>query len=154
MLRQLYTYVMQKKSVLFFPNAGFTLLELLVVISIIGLLIALGVTSYSTVQKNGRDAKRRSDMKAVQSGLEQYKAANGSYPDVANCAAADITTVLPAGLPSDPKEENNDYYFACSTTAYCACATLENTGSGNASGHSGTDCLLGSGNLFCVENLQ
>jgi len=64
---------------------GFTLLELLVVISIIGILIAMGTVAFSTAQKRGRDSKRRGDLKAVQAAFEQYNATNTGYS--ASCAA-------------------------------------------------------------------
>ena len=51
---------------------GFTLIELLVVISIIGILVAVAVASYTGAQIKARDARRRSDMKAIQSTMEQY----------------------------------------------------------------------------------
>lgn len=153
----LYTEDMSKNFSSFQQKSrGFTLLELLVVISIIGLLIALGVASYTTAQQNGRDAKRRSDMKAVQSAFEQYYAVNGAYPDDAGCTPADpaITSVMPAGLPSDPKPGQTAYSFSCSTDAYCSCALLEKQDGGNAAAPSGTSCNLGTGSYFCVENLQ
>src|SRR3990167_5250220 len=60
---------------------GFTLMELLVVISIIAILISIGLTSFSTAQKKARDSKRKSDIKEVQNALEQYYSVCGSlYP--------------------------------------------------------------------------
>ena len=65
---------MSKKQI----NA-FSLLELLVVISIMGLLIAMGAVAFATVQQRGRDAKRRADMQGIQKAFEQYNAVNSSY---------------------------------------------------------------------------
>lgn len=59
---------------------GFTLVELLVVISIIAILSVIGITVFSSAQKSGRDAKRRMDLKAIAQALEQYKMVNGAYP--------------------------------------------------------------------------
>ncbi|OGF99809.1 hypothetical protein A2Y99_03650 [Candidatus Gottesmanbacteria bacterium RBG_13_37_7] len=60
---------------------GFTLIELLVVISIIVTLMAIGITSYSTVQSKARDSKRKSDIADIQSALEQYySVCNYVYP--------------------------------------------------------------------------
>jgi len=136
-------------------NLGFTLLELLVVISIIGILLAVGATAFSTAQKKGRDSRRRSDMKALQSAFEQYYATNGSYSDCTTMGSANLT----GGYTSvvDPKN-SGDYIYQCTGSStsgtYCACAKLE-TKNGNSSlndcdhySHSATN------DYFCVSNLQ
>jgi prepilin-type N-terminal cleavage/methylation domain-containing protein len=140
---------------------GFTLMELLIVIGIIGILISISVASYSSAQKKGRDSRRYADMKAVQNAYEQYYADNnGSYP-----ATCDVigTTYLPAGFPTDPKnytgagpETTFFYDFAnshCSATSYCFCGHLE-SGTGNASAPGTSTCTYSSGSYYCVGNLQ
>jgi len=60
---------------------GFTLIELLVVISIIGILAALGIASYSRAEKNTRDTQRMSDLGQYRIALENYASANNmTYP--------------------------------------------------------------------------
>lgn len=59
---------------------GFTLIELLVTISILAILMMIVLISYINVMKNGRDAKRKSDLAMIQSALEQYHADQGYYP--------------------------------------------------------------------------
>ena len=59
---------------------GFTLIELLVVISIIGLLAAAGLATFSSAQKRARDARRISDIKAIETALAQYYTENNMYP--------------------------------------------------------------------------
>lgn len=130
---------------------GFTLLELLVVISIIGILLALGAVAYSTAQQKGRDAKRRGDIKALQSGFEQYYAGNdNAYGTCANMQAD--TSIFPGGAPSDPRPDFYSYTCTADTTAntYCVCAELE-TGGGNATAN---NCAVGAGDYFCLTNLQ
>ncbi|MGB9883476.1 MAG: type II secretion system protein [Microgenomates group bacterium] len=89
---------------------AFTLLELLVVIGIIAILVALGTTSYSTAQKKSRDAKRKSDLKAIQNALEQYYSicsyvyptpAAGYVPSSIICN--NPYTVIMSSTPKDPK---------------------------------------------------
>lgn len=136
---------------------GFTLLELLVVISIIGILIALGTVSYSAAQKKSRDAKRRADIKSLQNGFEQYYSQSGRY-----CQnTTELGTMFSGSLPVDPKT-GNSYDFGFDTVspvgeAYCVCASLEIANTGNAYGRSGTTCTFsgtGNKNYFCAQNLQ
>jgi len=137
-------------------NSGFTLLELLVVISIIGILIALGTVSYSVAQRKSRDAKRKGDVKSLQNGFEQYYSQNGRYPQNTD----ELSTVFSGSLPLDPRT-GNSYDFGLDTSVpigenYCVCATLEITNSGNASGRSGTTCNFSASGerYFCAQNLQ
>jgi prepilin-type N-terminal cleavage/methylation domain-containing protein len=129
-------------------SKGFSLLELLVVISIIGILIALGTAAFSTAQRKSRDAKRRGDVKAIQNAFEQYNADNSAYG--ASCAAMGTSTYLPGGMPVDP-QSGASYSCGSSASAYCVCATLEEAGSGNASD---AGCTFGAGDYHCAVNLQ
>lgn len=60
---------------------GFTLIEVLVVITIIGILMSILVLNFEESRKRARDNVRKSDLKSVQLALEVYKAQNGKYPD-------------------------------------------------------------------------
>ncbi|TSC66686.1 MAG: hypothetical protein CEO21_125 [Microgenomates group bacterium Gr01-1014_80] len=61
-------------------SKGFTLIELMVVIAILGILSAIGMVTYQAVNRNSRDAKRQADLKIIQSALEQYHADQFFYP--------------------------------------------------------------------------
>lgn len=133
---------------------GFTLLELLVVISLIGLLVGIGSVSYTSAQKKSRDARRKGDMKAVQNGFEQFYAENLRYPKT----SGEGDTAVVGGLPQDPKNSGSYVYTieydATAGAGYCSCGLLESD-AGNASGLSGsTTCSYGTGDYFCVSNLQ
>lgn len=135
---------------------AFTLLELLVVISIIGILVALGTAAFSTTQKKSRDARRKADIKALQNGFEQYQARENSYPS--SQLEANDSVIFPAGLPEDPKGEGeNVYTLNLSADAFCVCALMESsTGNSNALPNPGdpTTCSYGSGDYYCLSNLQ
>jgi len=60
---------------------GFTLIELMVVVAIMGLLAALAVISLNNARARARDARRISDVKQVQTALELYYLDNQEYPD-------------------------------------------------------------------------
>ncbi len=65
-------------------SKGFTIVELLIVIIIIGILAALVLNSFRGVQERARDTERQTDINAQQSQLEVYFTDNGEYPTLAN----------------------------------------------------------------------
>ena len=65
---------------------GFTLVELLVAVSVIGLLSSIIYASFGESREQARDRARMSSLKQLQLSIEQYRAQNGSYP-VAGCGA-------------------------------------------------------------------
>lgn len=71
---------MKKKNVYVKPNRGFTLIELMVVVLIIMLLASAVIVSLNQARKQGRDAKRISDMNTVATAMQQYYADNHMYP--------------------------------------------------------------------------
>lgn len=62
---------------------GFTLLELLIVIAVIGLLSTVAVVALNQARAKGRNTKRVGDIKAVHTALELYYAENKAYPAMA-----------------------------------------------------------------------
>src|SRR5262249_29684219 len=62
------------------PEKGFTLVELLVVIVILGILAAVVVFAVSGSTDNAQKKSCSAELSAVETGLEAYKASEGSYP--------------------------------------------------------------------------
>jgi prepilin-type N-terminal cleavage/methylation domain-containing protein len=62
-------------------SAGFTLMELLVVVAIIGMMTAAITISTSSARVQSRDAKRKADLANVAASLEVYFSELRAYPD-------------------------------------------------------------------------
>ncbi len=118
---------------------GFTLIELLVVISIIGVLAALTLVSFSGAQKQTRDTERRSDLNQYRNALENYAASNdGAYPtlsagDVTDTACNGNDGALDPFLSSCPADPNNadgylEYQIWSNGSDYTLWADLESGG--------------------------
>ena len=119
---------------------GFTLLELLVVIGIIGILVSLITVSFANAQKSGRDSRRRQDLVSIQNAMEQYYAANNfQYP---TCGGGAVTcnalaTYMQGGVvPTDPLSTTvggvtyqYTYSYNVAGADYTVTAYLEKTGS-------------------------
>lgn len=118
---------------------GFTLIELLVVISLIGILAALALVSYTGTQKQARDTQRKSDLKQYQNSLEIFANKNdGLYPSYdGNLTALCSTLGIDSSCPEDPRvdEGNSPYKYQSDgsgglnvdATQYVIWAELENT---------------------------
>ncbi len=61
-------------------DRGFTLVELLVVLSVIGLLPSVIYASFDESRAQARDRARMAELRQVQLVIEQYRAQTGSYP--------------------------------------------------------------------------
>lgn len=61
-------------------SSGFTIVELLIVIVVIGILAAITTVAYNGIQQRSRDAQRSSDIATLQKALEMYHVDNGGYP--------------------------------------------------------------------------
>lgn len=60
--------------------SGFTIVELLIVIVVIGILAAITIVAYNGIQSRAHDAAIRSDFHNIVTKLEMYRVDNGFYP--------------------------------------------------------------------------
>lgn len=59
---------------------GFTLIELMIAISVVAILSTIGLITYSQGQKSARDSKRKQDLREITAALELYYSDNKHYP--------------------------------------------------------------------------
>jgi prepilin-type N-terminal cleavage/methylation domain-containing protein len=109
-------------------QSGFTIVELLIVIVVIGILATLVIVTFSGVQQKARDTKRETDVKALASQLEVYYANNGSYPALAQLqdntwVQANLKGLDVAGLVAPNGTGTNTISGTASTTTYQYVAT-------------------------------
>jgi len=69
-------------------NKGFTIVELLIVIVVIGILALLVITTYSGIQQKARNSKRQTDLQSLQTQLEAFFSQNGYYPNLTDMNSA------------------------------------------------------------------
>jgi len=78
---------------------GFTLIELMIVVSIIGILATLAVPSYHSSVMKAKEAALRQDLSTLRDVLDQHKADQGKYPP---SLSALVGTGYLRGIPKDP----------------------------------------------------
>ncbi len=78
---------------------GFTLIELLIVLAIIGILVAIGIPVYNTTMLNAARKAHDSNLRMIDSAVQQYRAGEGSYPKTID----DLTTAGNKYLDELPK---------------------------------------------------
>lgn len=128
---------------------GFTLVELLIVVAIIGILSTLLTANFIGVRQRGRDAQRKSNLRQIQSALELYRSDQGGYPDATSspftCGAQftsiDQKSIYMQTVPCDPAGGSYSYTQPNGNNTYRLIACLENQND------SETDVNKGSSNL-------
>lgn len=119
---------------------GFTIVELLIVIVVIGILAALVITTFTGIQQQARDTERKADIKALQGQIEAYYANKGNYPTRTNVNDATWRSTNMKGLDAealkDPKGSAQtlaatvsatQYRYDVLTSASATCETDETT---------------------------
>jgi len=86
---------------------GFTLIEVMVVVVILGILAALVVPKIMNRPDEARITKARQDLRAIESALNLYKLDNYSYPSTDQGLEALVTR--PSGIPEAPQWKAGGY---------------------------------------------
>ena len=131
---------------------GFTLVELMVVIIVIGILATITVVTFNGAQQRARTSALVSDMKQVSKQLEVYKATKG--------AATTYPTSLPGASITVGTSASYIYNPSSDTTSYCVSAkslvdptlvySMSNTSDGPVAGSS--LCATGATNVIASSD--
>ncbi len=150
-------------------KSGFTLVELLVVVAIIGVLAAVLIVGLNplTQFKKARDARRKSNLREIKTGLELYYNVNGLYPassggQIVGCGEPASAcnwgsewkrgdVVYMKTLPADPLTTQSYQYTQETNNSYHIIATLEMTTDTSAAETQAT-CSVGSGAQYVACN--
>lgn len=153
-------------------SKGFTLVELMIVVSIIALLAVVGVVVFSNIQRSSRDSRRRADIESIAKALEADKASknadtysqisidmfsNGLVPvdpgSRSYCISPTSPSLTPGGIPSAWTNNSCNGLAGYAkvavgtptvgATGFRVCASLEDTSAaGTTNG------------VFCLSNQQ
>lgn len=88
---------------MFKNEKGFTLIELMIVIAILGILAAVAIPNFLNARGKAQDASALSSLEAVKTALEMYAADNGVYPTLANATGTALSTALGEDFPTNIK---------------------------------------------------
>lgn len=128
-------------------QSGFTIVELLIVIVVVGILAAISIAAYTGTQQRARDSARTTAVRQIQRALELYRVEHGRYPPqvaIATNAPPGFTGIWGTGyqysvdtrdnwlqslvsagfassIPKDPMNDNDHYfaYYASNSIGVC-----------------------------------
>ncbi len=123
-------------------SEGFTIVELLIVIVVIGILATLVIVTFTGIQQKARDSQRQTDINALDSHIEAYYAQTGNYPTLAQLTDATwrgtnmkgldpgaLTAPNQTAMPTSAAPTTNLYQYAPThddgTTACTATGTAD-----------------------------
>jgi len=98
-----------------FRRKGFTIIELLIVISVIAILVGIALPRFRGMQDEGNVAKAHGELRTLQTAVESYREHHTTYPaDIATATLSAATPQIIATAPTDPFNPGNGYQYIVS----------------------------------------
>ncbi|MDZ7586199.1 MAG: prepilin-type N-terminal cleavage/methylation domain-containing protein [Patescibacteria group bacterium] len=134
-------------------NKGFTFIEMLVVVVIIGVLASVGVANFKVANQKARDGRRQGDLQQIRAALELYRTDVNLYPtSTFPAVGGDLTyggTTYMSNRPGDPLDPTYTYYYSSNGARYTLCAYLE---IGGIAGSCSTNSCTGAACNYIITN--
>ena len=124
---------------------GFTLIEILVAMTIVAVLVSISLVSLQGARKVARDGKRKADLEQIRSALEIYRSEIKTYPG----SLDDLVNVYLSEVPNDPLSGIYKYFYLGAPNSYTLCSYLETSSSLQAECG---DCTDSGGCYYKVTN--
>jgi prepilin-type N-terminal cleavage/methylation domain-containing protein len=121
---------MDMKKNKFTKLTGFSLIELMVVITIIAIMASVAIYGLPAVSKRGQDTQRLASFRELELAVAGYKNINGKYPDAGtgNEYILGLTPGYMQKLPQDTSQGNgNGFVYAVSADKKSYCLAVKNT---------------------------
>ena len=113
-------------------SKGFTMIELLVVATIMIVLTTVGLVSFQKTTRNSRNAKRKAALETVRQSLVLYRSDLGSYPSGGGTASAFnamliiITDYVSTANVTDPQNTDEFVYtYTSNGSTFSVCGYLD-----------------------------
>jgi general secretion pathway protein G len=114
---------------------AFTLIELLIVISVIAILVGIALPHFKGMQDEGNIARAKGELRTLQTAVESYYVHyNNAYPAALSSLTSATPNIIGSSLPTDPFTAGSNYGYALSSNSrYYVIYSVGVGGNGSAS---------------------